>query len=250
MQPFDNQAVKCDRQKGEFFQNNIYPLQDRVLQCIRQLDLPFYLTGETAFNRFTLSGRYTRNLHYQVHNETNFTSFLQQARSAIIAEFAGLIQTEVTEASGYSTEICVSAGVCLRLSFRHYSGYHVDSIRPGGVIVDPRYGRLDYWQNICADILAREANHGVGDAVDLWWMANNYELNWQDMVGLARKKNAKTDIGRIEQNIQAVTLSDINEIPWIINKNPATVLSGLKILNENLMHGRENSLAPKPVDEH
>lgn len=118
------------------------------------------------------------------------------------------------------------------------------------MIVDPRYGRLDYWQNICADILAREANHGVGDAVDLWWMANNYELNWQDMVGLARKKNAKADIGRIEQNIQAVTLSDINEIPWIIDKIPATVHAELETLRQDLVRGQKNSLAPEPFNEH
>lgn len=248
--PHDSASASQSQQRGDFLKSHVYPLQDRVLRCVNNLQLPFYLTGATALNRFTLSGRYTRDLEFQVHNEPRFQEFAGHALKALGVEFAGQFQTNPAEDSEIRVLICPATDTSLEVLFRDYHGYHVDGVMPGGVFNDARCGRLDYWLNICADILARGASAGVGDAVDLWWMAKNYKFSWQEILPLAEKKAADR-VNLVSQNVlNRITPEDLAEIFWIVDKDPAIVLREIRNMAGDLGRGVTNSLAPEPFDEH
>lgn len=45
-----------------FYKEKLYPLQDKVLQCIQSLNTSFYLTGGTALSRQYLHHRYSDDI--------------------------------------------------------------------------------------------------------------------------------------------------------------------------------------------
>ena len=58
--------------QDDYYQNILYPLQDKVLETIGKLPVGFYLTGGTALSRAYLHHRYSDDLDFFVNNVTDF----------------------------------------------------------------------------------------------------------------------------------------------------------------------------------
>jgi hypothetical protein len=56
----------------DYYQNILYPLQDKVLKLIGSLSVDFYLTGGTALSRAYLNHRYSDDLDFFVNRSANF----------------------------------------------------------------------------------------------------------------------------------------------------------------------------------
>ena len=54
------------------YRDKIYPLQDRILKVLEELDLDFYLTGGTALSRCYLQHRYSDDLVLFVNDLSTF----------------------------------------------------------------------------------------------------------------------------------------------------------------------------------
>jgi len=57
---------------GNIYRDKIYPLQDRILKVLEELDLDFYLTGGTALSRCYLQHRYSDDLDLFVNGHSAF----------------------------------------------------------------------------------------------------------------------------------------------------------------------------------
>ncbi len=68
-----------------FYENTLYPLQDKLLGTIDGLGLAFYLTGGTALGRFHFNHRYSDDLDFFVNNNPKF----QDDVNLIIRSIAG-----------------------------------------------------------------------------------------------------------------------------------------------------------------
>lgn len=239
--------------RAAFLQQQIYPLHDRVLQCIRGQNLPFYLTGSSALHRFILSGRYTNDLEYCLGSDPLFADYAEQAAKAIMAEFAdSSVHVHCTHASE-TTQIIrvqVSTEHHFDISFRSGSVFHVDGAMAGGFFFRPACGKLDYWLNILADIVARETCRGIDDVADLWWMAINYSWHWPEVQTFALRKNHDCRLSVTAANLSEASITSLAEIPWIIDKDPAIIQAQLGTMADDMIHGLHNSLAPDPVIEH
>ncbi len=58
----------------DYYQNILYPLQDKILKIIAELPVEFYLTGETALSRAYLNHRYSDDLDFFLNNSPSFKS--------------------------------------------------------------------------------------------------------------------------------------------------------------------------------
>ena len=47
-----------------FYQDKLYPFQDKILKILGKADTEFYLTGGTALSRFLLNHRYSDDLDF------------------------------------------------------------------------------------------------------------------------------------------------------------------------------------------
>lgn len=56
----------------EYYEKQLYPLQDRVLSVIDKIPSKFYLTGGTAISRAYFHHRYSDDLDFFVNHEPDF----------------------------------------------------------------------------------------------------------------------------------------------------------------------------------
>ncbi len=61
----------------EHYKGKLYPIQDGVIKIVRDLNLPFYLTGGTALSRFYFNHRYSDDLDFFVNDDPNFKLYVQ-----------------------------------------------------------------------------------------------------------------------------------------------------------------------------
>ena len=56
----------------EYYQDRLFPLQDKVLCLLQEVESPFYLTGGTALSRCYLYHRYSDDLDLFLNDDPNF----------------------------------------------------------------------------------------------------------------------------------------------------------------------------------
>lgn len=56
----------------DYYQNTLYPLQDKVLEIVGKLPVDFYLTRGTALSRAYLFNRYSDDLDFFVNGDPDF----------------------------------------------------------------------------------------------------------------------------------------------------------------------------------
>jgi predicted nucleotidyltransferase component of viral defense system len=56
----------------KYYQDRLYPFQDKVLKAVESLDIDFHLTGGTALGRCYLGHRYSDDLGFFVNNHPEF----------------------------------------------------------------------------------------------------------------------------------------------------------------------------------
>jgi len=73
---------------NSYYNDTLYPLQDKVLQTVDNLKTPFYLTGGTALSRCYLQHRYSDDLDFFVNSEPLFLTHIDAIIAQLRAEYA------------------------------------------------------------------------------------------------------------------------------------------------------------------
>ncbi len=99
----------------DYYQNTLYPLQDKILEIFRKLPVSFYLTGGTVLSRVYLHHRYSDDLDFF----TNSASDFKEQIKSVIKEFQKLVlKFEVTVADEGFVRLFVYSEKCsLKLDF-------------------------------------------------------------------------------------------------------------------------------------
>lgn len=66
-----------------YYEENLYRLQNGVLNIVRTSGTPFYLTGGTALSRGYYRHRYSDDLDFFVNKDMNFSKYADSLRKAI-----------------------------------------------------------------------------------------------------------------------------------------------------------------------
>ncbi len=80
----------------DYYQNTLYPLQDKVLEIVGKLPVGFYLTGGTALSRAYLHHRYSDDLDFFVNDVPDFKSQVNSIIKAL-ADAGHPINTSVAD---------------------------------------------------------------------------------------------------------------------------------------------------------
>ena len=101
--------------QDDYYQNTLYPLQDKVLEIIGQLPVGFYLTGGTALSRAYLHHRYSDDLDFFVNGVTDFKLQVNTIVKAF-ADAGHLIDTSVAD-DGFARIFIFDGESSLKLDF-------------------------------------------------------------------------------------------------------------------------------------
>ena len=211
-----------------FYEKKLYPLQDRVLKTIHQVDTEFYLTGGTAASRGYLHHRFSDDLDFFVNDDDRFELWVSRVIQALSNSWECAV---LMNEKRFARLHIIESDLLLKIEM-------INDVpaRVGEIIDHPILGRLDSAENILANkITALFGRDEPKDLVDIWGFCFLENTSLQDAITNAQSKAAgifPADLARILCSVQQ---SDWETVRWI-NKPPAEkFLSQLKKLGEGLV---------------
>ena len=174
-----------------FYEESLYPLQDGILNCVKNSKTPFYLTGGTALSRGYFNHRFSDDLDLFVNNDN---SFRQQAESVINAiTTAGYVinrKDAVINEDYITFNVTVEqdSSVWLKIDL-------VNDTAPrfGDLANTPVFNKTDHWHNILSNKLCALLRLEIKDFADIRVIARNKKFNWGTVLDQAREKEMGLD---------------------------------------------------------
>jgi len=154
---------------NSYYNDTLYPLQDRVLKLIDDLDTPFYLTGGTALSRCYLNHRYSDDLDFFVNNKPNFLKTVDSILMNLNKEFK--IKVIVRTKSYISLMI---DGI-LKVDFVNDVFFRYGKLEKKVI-----YSKVDNLENILSNKLsALISRDEAKDVVDILMISKTIKVNWK-----------------------------------------------------------------------
>ena len=163
---------------------NLYIIQNKVLLLLKELHLPFYLTGGTALGRFYLKHRYSDDLDFFINDNKNFKKYTDKIFAAFNNSF--ILNPDKILYGDNFFRVFIEESLILKIEFINDVPYR------SGRSLNYKFGYIDNLRNILTNkITAVEGRDEPKDVFDIIYLSNNYNFNWLKIFGEAKKKAVK-----------------------------------------------------------
>jgi hypothetical protein len=115
----------------------------------------------------------------------------------------------------------------------HYGEFRQDAV----------LGTLDSWQNILSNKLTAIFRYEAKDIVDLWVIAKYQRFDWIQIVEEAKTKEAGVDPIVLFEILQSFPEDALETIKWVTPVEQKTFQHDLNRIANDILRGRENTLA-------
>ena len=221
----------------DYYQNIVYPLQDKVLEIVGQLFVEFYLTGGTALSRAYLHHRHSDDLDFFINGAPDFK---QQANAVINALSASGLQSDVSVADESYVRVFIQEGeFTLKLDFVNDIPY-----RYGTSISTKLFKRTDNILNILSNKLTALSRYTPKDVVDIVFICKSISFSWDSVFNDAVEKDLWVNPVNIAEILEQFPVEKLIEIAWI-DKMPSDgwFMSCINQIIPDILKGKSNSLA-------
>ena len=219
---------------AKYYEENLYPFQNGALSIVQKAETPFFLTGGTALSRYYTHHRYSDDLDFFVINDPDYAKHVNTILQKLIeAENAGIFRIDRTT---------LNKG-------KAYTQFFITDIEQNEIelkvefINDPVLGRIDSLRNILSNKLTALFRCEPKDVVDIHAISLQQSFNWRDIVKEAKSKEAGADPEIIYDMLRSFPLKYLNTIKWITQPDTDAFKHEIKIIADDILYGRNNSLA-------
>jgi len=194
--------------RADYYQNTVYPIQDKVLKIVGALPVDFYLTGGTALARAYLHHRYSDDLDFFLNASKGF----KQQVEAIIDYFnASKVRFDPAAADDSYARIFVYEGeATLKLDFVNDVPF-----RKGSPVITDIFPRTDNILNILSNKLAALSRYAVKDVADIVFISQSIPFNWEEMFMDASEKDLWANPVNAAEILEKFPPEKLNEIVWV-----------------------------------
>jgi hypothetical protein len=219
----------------DYYQNILYPLQDKLLKLIGALPVDFYLTGGTALSRAYLNHRYSDDLDFFVNRSDKFKTHVE----VVVRSLPQLdLKFEIIQADEGFARIFIYKDRCtLKLDF-------VNDVlfRSEVPLSTTLYRSTDTPGNILSNKISALSRLSAKDVVDIVYISQKYAFEWPLMISEASEKDMWVNPVEAARILDEFPLQKLNEINWI-EKMPDILWfeSQLKVIIKDLLQGNPNS---------
>ncbi len=197
--------------------NNLFPLQDKVLQLFTANNIRHYLTGDTALSRAFLHHRYSDDLDFFLNNDPEFETESDRA--------IGLLQDNFEQVSVDNRQLhfgrvfVTERNVTLKMDFVNDVAWHFN-----GFESTEMYHKIDNPLNMLSNKITALNRQAAKDIADILLICKNYSFTWPDMIkDAAQKDNWVNEV----DVLTAIKTFDVNklltDVIWIEPHSPATI---------------------------
>lgn len=226
---------------ASYYQDSLYPLQDRCLAAIAGLGSPFYLTGGTALTREYLRHRYSDDLDLFCNDAPSFENEAERIIRSLGSAFPDLAVG--TTVSTFVRLFLRDGDVELKLDLVNDVPYHAGEILPGRI-----FPLVDNPLNILSNKLAALARGEAKDVADILWISRAYPFDWARIMEEAKRKDVWGDELDASRVLAGFPIANFENIRWIEAPDLAACERDLQRIAEDLAFGRKNGLVAGQVD--
>ena len=217
------------------FYNNLYAVQDDLMEMVQDQEVDFYLTGGTALSRCYLNHRYSDDLDFFVNEAPDFKKQTERVVSAI--RQAGM-QIEIGTASESFLRITVLKDeVSLKIDFVNDVIYHYGDFEAAHF-----FNKIDSWRNILSNKLSAVSRLEPKDIVDLLFIAKKFAFEWPDIMAEAKNKDLWVEPLNVSRIIKEFPVKLFDTIKWIIPADQKVLDIERLQMHDDIFYGRSNSL--------
>ncbi|MCL4511456.1 MAG: nucleotidyl transferase AbiEii/AbiGii toxin family protein [Bacteroidetes bacterium] len=229
------------KSSAEFYTEKLYPLQDGVLKIVRDLGLPFYLTGGTALSRHYLHHRFSDDIDLFVNSDDKYSMYVDQLITHVSDKRTPseleMLQTNIVVTAHYARFFVAGYGTELKVDLVNDVRYHF-----GEFEIDNTLGKLDAWRNILSNKVAALFRFEAKDYVDVWALSRKFDFNWDDILNEARYKEASVDPGEVSNLFRSFPFEYLISINWIEGLDYSNIKEEFAAISEDIFYGRPNGL--------
>ena len=166
----------------KYYTNQLYPLQDKVLQAVQEVNHSFYLSGGTALSRFYLHHRYSDDLDFFVNQYPDFQSEVGKIITHLKSK---LFSIEIANSdSSFIRLFIIKNGVSVKLEWINDVAYTF-----GQKSNESLFHRVDHWQNILSNKLSALSRNDAKDLADILFISKKYSFSWPEIIAQAKEEN-------------------------------------------------------------
>lgn len=219
----------------KYYINKLYPLQDKVLELISNVDHTFYLTGGTALGRHYLGHRYSDDLDFFVNKEKNFKALSNAIISRLQTNYPGL---EMALLGDDFARIFIphDDGHSLKIEMINDVPVHIGEIQVAGF-----FHRIDSWENILSNKICALPRDEAKDIADLIFLAMKYDFTWETMINAAREKDGWVNEIDVSKAIYTFDTQRLISINWTKAPDHETLQHACRVISKDIIDGGKNS---------
>ena len=229
------------KSSAEFYTEKLYPLQDGVLKIVRDLELPFYLTGGTALSRHYLRHRFSDEIDLFVNADEKYSMYVDRLRDHIsdkrTASELEMLNANTVITAYYARFFVAGYGTELKVDLVNDVKYHF-----GEYESDKTLGKLDGWRNILSNKIAALFRFEAKDYVDVWALCRRFEFDWTEILNEAKYKEASVDPGEVSNLIRTFPFEYLPSINWIEGFDYSNIEEEFAAISEDIFYGNRNRL--------
>lgn len=222
----------------EYYEKQLYPLQNRVLAAIDSIPSKFYLTGGTAVSRSFFQHRYSDDLDFFMNREKDF-----EQQTAYIFDFlkTNFDSVEITLAYESFARCFVSENeVKLKVEFVNDVPFRVGSPQMGSL-----FSRTDNLDNILSNKISALSRNEAKDIADIWQITLGHDFNWQQAIENAKNKDMWVNESEVLLILEQFELERLNTVRWTKPLDLEKAQKDREIILYDVLWGKDNSLYKK-----
>ncbi len=231
------------KQSANFYQDILYPFQDGILNIVRQLNTPFYLTGGTALGRHYFHHRFSDDLVLFVNRQPDYSRHVAQILNALEENQKRLnfsidyrrLRKEEHYAQIFLTQLADAAD--LKLDLINDIAVHYGELEHSETM-----GRIDSWRNILSNKLAAVFRYEAKDFADIWIIAKNKRIVWREIIVEAKTKEAGVDPLALQEILRSFPAEEVTAVKWNMHIDQENFVADLTTIADDIFQGKENSL--------
>lgn len=208
---------------------------------MKDLNLPFYLTGGTALSRFYYNHRYSDDLEFFVNGDPNFMDYVRLFLEYFTNPSPNIhlkiniervnISEKFSQLFVYEKEIELKVDFVNDLAVRYYNVIKVSPL-----------GRVDSIRNILSNKISALYRFEIKDYVDIWCIAKNYKFNWRNLINESKQKEAAVDPVEIYNLFKSFPFENLDAIKWCKPVDYNEIKANFFSIAEDILRGCNNSL--------
>ena len=198
---------------SEYYEKNLYPLQDGVLNIISRSGTDFFLTGGTALSRGYYNHRYSDDLDFFLNQSQTYDEQVNTVL-ALLREsgFVWDVQENFTRARNFTTFRAGynDSNVLLKLDFVNDLVPHFGDIQETAL-----FCRTDSVRNILSNKLSAVYRYAPKDVADIREIAIREPINWVEVIREAKQKDAGLEVTYVCEILKSMPQSGFESVAWI-----------------------------------